>query len=122
LLALSLRLAAKTVTTLEPRTPHQPEKLKKLSKNDSVFTLSIFRVNEKSRVATICVFNRVQHVHRAVTGFGAEALVFCALHPNRDEFSRLILARIDVKRGQLIHFRIVNNFGFPHCGGRVRTG
>jgi hypothetical protein len=103
---------------LEPRTLHQPEKLKKLSKNDSVFTLSIFRVNEKSRVATICVFNRVQHVHRTVTGFGAEALGFCTLPPNRDEFSRLIFARIDVKRGQLIHFMAVNIYGFPRWARR----
>jgi hypothetical protein len=57
--------------SLEPRTPHRPEKLKKLSKNEFVFTLSIFRVNEKSQVATICVFNRVQPVHRRVTEFCA---------------------------------------------------
>jgi hypothetical protein len=35
------------VTSLEPRTPHQPGKLQKLSKNEYLFTLSIFRVNEK---------------------------------------------------------------------------
>jgi hypothetical protein len=35
------------VTSLEPRTPHQPGKLQKLSKNDYVFTLFIFRVNKK---------------------------------------------------------------------------
>jgi hypothetical protein len=34
------------VTSLEPRTPHQPGKLQKLSKNDYVFTLFILRVNE----------------------------------------------------------------------------
>jgi hypothetical protein len=34
------------VTSLEPRTPHQPGKLQKLSKNDYVFTLFIFTVNE----------------------------------------------------------------------------
>jgi hypothetical protein len=45
------------VTELEPRTPHQPEKLKKLSKNDSVFTLSIIFVNEKAAGAR-CVFSR----------------------------------------------------------------
>src|SRR3974390_2828226 len=42
------------VTSLEPRTPHQPEKLKKLSKNDCLFTPSIFRVNEKSQAVTTC--------------------------------------------------------------------
>src|SRR5271155_1428910 len=37
------------VTSLEPRTPHQPGKLQKLSKNDYRFTLFIFRVNENCR-------------------------------------------------------------------------
>jgi len=41
------------VTSLEPRTPHQPEKLKKLSKNDYGFTPSIFFVNQKSPFATL---------------------------------------------------------------------
>ena len=35
------------MTSLEPRTPHQPGKLQKLSKNDYVFTLFIFTVNKK---------------------------------------------------------------------------
>jgi len=34
------------VTSLEPRTPHQPEKLQNVSKNDYVFTTFIFYVNE----------------------------------------------------------------------------
>jgi hypothetical protein len=38
------------VTWLEPRTPHQPGKLQKLSKNEVVFTPSIFRVNKKGIV------------------------------------------------------------------------
>jgi hypothetical protein len=38
------------VTWLEPRTPHQPEKLKKVSKNDYVFTPSIFRVNKNCAI------------------------------------------------------------------------
>jgi|SRR5215469_1010381 len=36
------------VTSLDPRTPHQPEKLQKLSKNDYGFTPSKFWVNRKS--------------------------------------------------------------------------
>jgi len=40
--ALFPSFAARKVTWLEPRTPHQPEKLKKLSKNDYVSTPSIF--------------------------------------------------------------------------------
>jgi hypothetical protein len=35
------------VTWLEPRTPHQPGKLQKLSKNEFVFTPLIFGVNKK---------------------------------------------------------------------------
>jgi hypothetical protein len=38
------------VTWLEPRTPHQPGKLQKLSKNEFVFTPFIFRVNKKRAV------------------------------------------------------------------------
>src|SRR5271168_2198288 len=39
LLTLLPNLAIRKVTPLEPRTPHQPEKLKKLSKNDLVVLL-----------------------------------------------------------------------------------
>jgi hypothetical protein len=52
LLALLLHLATKKVTSLEPRTPHQPEKLKKVSKNEYVFTPSIAGVNEKAASVT----------------------------------------------------------------------
>ncbi|MFZ0143984.1 MAG: hypothetical protein WAL08_06480, partial [Candidatus Sulfotelmatobacter sp.] len=47
LLAFPLRFSTLRVTSLEPRTPHQPEKPKKLSKNDSLCTLSNFAVNRK---------------------------------------------------------------------------
>jgi hypothetical protein len=53
LLALLPDLAVKKVTLLEPRTPHQPEKLKKLSKNDCVFTPSISGVNQKHAFVSI---------------------------------------------------------------------
>jgi hypothetical protein len=59
------------VTPLEPRTPHQPEKLKKLSKNDYLFTPSIACVNEKLQAVTTRIFNRVHAIHRPMTGFGA---------------------------------------------------
>jgi zinc protease len=52
LLALPPHFSAGRVTSLEPRTPHQPEKLKKLSQNDYCSTPSIFFVNEKSSLAT----------------------------------------------------------------------
>jgi len=35
------------VTSLEPRTLHQPGKLQKLSKNEFISTPFIFRVNKK---------------------------------------------------------------------------
>jgi hypothetical protein len=38
------------VTWLEPRTPHQPDKLQKLSKNEVVCTPFFFGVNKKWRV------------------------------------------------------------------------
>ena len=57
----------RTVTPLEPRTPHQPEKPKKLSKNDYVFTPSIPAVNKKYAFVSTRIFSRVQPVHRPVT-------------------------------------------------------
>jgi hypothetical protein len=42
------------VTQLEPRTPHQPEKLKKLSKNDLVVLLLIFMSIKSARFYLIC--------------------------------------------------------------------
>jgi hypothetical protein len=42
------------VTLLEPRTPHQPGKLQKLSKNDSLFTPAIAEVNENAVIASTC--------------------------------------------------------------------
>ena len=48
LLAFLPNLAARKVTSLEPRTPHQPEKLKKLSKNDLVVLL-LFSESIKNR-------------------------------------------------------------------------
>ncbi|HEV3510621.1 MAG TPA: hypothetical protein VGS05_02885, partial [Candidatus Sulfotelmatobacter sp.] len=71
LLALQPNLSIKPVTSLEPRTPHQPEKLKKLSKNDYVCTPSISYVNEKSHLVSTRVFNRVQPVHKRLPEFGA---------------------------------------------------
>jgi hypothetical protein len=61
------------VTRFEPRTPHQPEKLKKLSKNEYVFTPSIFYVNENFAFVSTPVFNRVHAVHRPMTGNSATA-------------------------------------------------
>jgi hypothetical protein len=38
------------VTSLEPRTPHQPEKLKKLSKNDPVVLLLFYESTKNTRL------------------------------------------------------------------------
>lgn len=46
------------VILLDPRTPHQPEKLQKLSKNEYVFTPSIFWVNEKIEI--VCALNSIE--------------------------------------------------------------
>jgi len=48
----SLLIFMNWVTALESRTPHQPEKLQKLSKNDYVSTPSIFGVNKKFAFVT----------------------------------------------------------------------
>ncbi len=72
-------LATRKVISLEPRTPRQPGKLRNVSKNDYVFTLSmIFRVNENPCDLYLVAFNRVQPVHKPVTGFGADR--FISLH------------------------------------------
>jgi len=44
------------VTSLEPRTLHQPEKLQNVSKNDYVSTPSIFNVNQNPQLLT-CHFS-----------------------------------------------------------------
>jgi hypothetical protein len=59
------------VILLEPRTPHQPDKLQKLLKNDCLFTLSIFRVNKKLCDLSAFDFKRVHAIHKGVTAFGA---------------------------------------------------
>ena len=50
LLTLFPNLAIREVMALEPRTPHQPEKLKKLSKNDLVVLLLFFPSTENTRL------------------------------------------------------------------------
>ena len=74
LLTLRPNLAIRTVTPLEPRTPHQPEKLKKLSKNEVVYRDIAFLSQSKITICKPRIFNRVQLVHRHMTGFGAGAL------------------------------------------------
>jgi len=52
LLAFPLRFATRKVTELEPRTLHQPEKLKKLSKNDTVL---LFLISESMKSVRLYV-------------------------------------------------------------------
>jgi hypothetical protein len=93
LLALLPNLAAKKVTSLEPRTPHQPEKLEKLSKNDCFFTPFISAVNEKAQLVSTRVFNQVQPIHSPATGIGAALQANLNPTPRQarlfTEFSRL---------------------------------
>jgi hypothetical protein len=42
------------VTTLEPRTPHQPGKLQKLSKNEFVLLLLFLESMEMTRLYVLC--------------------------------------------------------------------
>src|ERR1700727_2602467 len=53
LLAFPRSLFSGRVTSLEPRTPHQPEKLKKLSKNDLVLLFLILESIKTLRVYVI---------------------------------------------------------------------
>jgi len=53
LLAFPPHFAMLKVTELEPRTPHQPEKLKKLSKNDPVVLFLIFESMKRVRLYLI---------------------------------------------------------------------
>jgi hypothetical protein len=50
LLTLFSNLAIRKVIALEPRTPHQPEKLKKLSKNNLVVRFLFFSSMENTRL------------------------------------------------------------------------
>ena len=86
--ALRRNLSISTVTRFEPRTPHQPEKLKKLSKNDSVFTPSIFYVNQNYTFVTTPVFNRVHAVHSPMTENGAPTITKSPQSRSRCWFAR----------------------------------
>ncbi len=57
---------ARAVIRLEPRTPHQPGKLQKLSKNECGSTLFQIVVNSFCAFVCACIFNRVQPVHKAL--------------------------------------------------------
>jgi hypothetical protein len=130
LLALRPNLAIRTVTPLEPRTPHQLEKLKKLSKNDPLFTPPISPVNEKYALVSTRVFNRVHTVHRPVTGNSATAPR--AFHEGRARrgFPQHSLEKHNVGVAAIDCFEIVKIAHFPRparssdfdrCGdGRLR--
>jgi len=53
LLAFARSFCNVSVTQLEPRTPHQPEKLKKLSKNDLVVLLLILQSMKSAQIYLI---------------------------------------------------------------------
>jgi hypothetical protein len=64
-----------TVTLLEPRTPRQPGKLQKVSKNDYGFTLFVFVVNEKWRIVSSEFSIECGEFTGGCSGFGAELCV-----------------------------------------------
>jgi hypothetical protein len=68
--AIYLNLAAKTVSSLESRRCTSRKNLEAV-KERSCCTPSIFGVNEKYAFVSTWIFNRVQRVHRPVTGNSA---------------------------------------------------
>ena len=105
-LALLTNLAVRKVTRLEPRTPHQPEKLKKRSKNDCLFTPSNLVVNRKSHCVTARVFTEVHAVHRPLTGFGAAHRHSCPPTPLGTRLLARSIDRTDVCCGTNNLFRV----------------
>jgi len=59
------------VTSLEPRTPHQPGKLQKVSKNEYGFTLLVFGVNEKCETVSSDFSMGCREFTGGCNGFGA---------------------------------------------------
>jgi len=59
------------VILLEPRTPHQPGKLQKLSQNEFVFTPPIFIVNENAAPLSACDAMECSRRTGHWTGYGA---------------------------------------------------
>jgi hypothetical protein len=60
------------VTSLEPRTPHQPGKLQKVSKNGYGFTLFSFGVNEKCGIVSSDFSMECREFTGGCSRFGAE--------------------------------------------------
>jgi hypothetical protein len=58
------------VTSLEPRTPHQPEKLRTCQRTILFYSFSFFRQSKLSNSISLSI-NRLQPVHRPLTDFGA---------------------------------------------------
>ena len=110
-----------TVTALEPRTPHQLEKLKKRSKNDCLFTPSVFLVNGKSRLATLCVFNYVHAVHRRMTGFGAGQPLISRWNPRG---TRLFARCFNTRSSWILRLAVLHVCEYPANGlpGKEFTG
>jgi hypothetical protein len=84
------------VTSLEPRTPHQPGKLQKLSKNDYGFTLFVFRVNEKCAIVSFDFSMECSWFTGGCSIFGAAFCVtgFCDVRRGAILAERLYTARL----------------------------
>jgi hypothetical protein len=121
LLALLRNLSVEKVTLLEPRTPHQPEKLKKVSKNEYGFTLSIFFVNEKSPLVTMFIFSGVQLVHSPMTGFGAAERIVFSQNPLWARLGRYVCIQGTVKNAGNFFYTTVNIARMPELA-RISVG
>jgi hypothetical protein len=63
------------VTSLEPRTPHQPGKLQKVSKNEYRFTLFIVAVNEKCEAVSSNFSRECREFTAGCNRFGAASYI-----------------------------------------------
>jgi len=99
------------VTALDPRTPHQPEKLSNCQRTIVLYTL--YFLGQSKKLKSNCFgFNRVQLVHRGVQrewcNHGFAILVKAAPDGDFMEFTQLSCS-----------FR-ARNIGNSHCENRKR--
>jgi hypothetical protein len=80
------------VTLLEPRTPHQPDKHQKLSKN-SVFLLLLFLESIKKRSVYLLILQSSAASPQAIEPVMVQRTIFgCPPAPTKRSFSRILQA------------------------------
>ena len=93
------------VTSLEPRTPHQPGKLQKVSKNEYGFTLFSFGVNEKCGIVSSDFSIECRRFTGGCSESGAVLSRRCLMRVREGAFSRnLLMWRCPVGRGSRPRF------------------